>query len=110
MDGELPKSLECVDAFPLHDFLCFSFHRFAFIHISLEHEPMEADLLRVTMDKIRTNMDKNGDGLISLAEWAQWHERWIVAGKPPMAKYLASPSRLEEDHAAVLQLPGNSGK
>ena len=34
VDGKLPKSLECVDAFPLHDFLCSPFNHVAFIHVS----------------------------------------------------------------------------
>ena len=35
VDGNLPKGLECVDAFPLYGILCSPFHHVAFIHVSL---------------------------------------------------------------------------
>ena len=34
--SELPKGLECVNAFPLHDFLCSPFDHVTFIHASLQ--------------------------------------------------------------------------
>jgi len=39
--------------------------------------------------RLRADMDTNGDGFINRAEWAHWHQRWVAAGTPPMAAYLA---------------------
>ena len=38
VDGKLPKSLECVNAFPLGDFLCSPFHHVTFIPASLDEK------------------------------------------------------------------------
>ena len=38
--------------------------------------------------RLRADMDTNDDGFINRAEWAHWHQRWVVAGAPPMVTYL----------------------
>ena len=39
--------------------------------------------------RLRADMDANNDGFINRAEWAHWHQRWMAAGAPPMAAYIA---------------------
>jgi hypothetical protein len=43
--------------------------------------------------RLRADMDTNGDGYINRAEWAHWHQRWMAAGEPPMAEYLAQKEK-----------------